>query len=291
MRQGFVAPSLLRLGRAGDGEELPHLLAGFGVDAEDRTAVGPLAALGADDDLVLDQERRAGEPDGELLRIDQLRIPHRFAGLHVDGDQSSVNGADVQVAVAHCHAAVEGRVGLARDSLLVELGNVGPQDIAGVALDGEDLAVGSRVVKDSVLCQRRRLETAGRAANLLDKRHFQFLDVLGVDLLERTVVPIFVAAVESLPVLIRLRKRLGVLRVGGRRQGRGREQRRRTHHQLCSKIHHHSPPLGLFPSDPSWQVSGFAATNVIYRRPGCKLRRRYYRCRSPHFGSAVKIGT
>ena len=175
--------------------------------------------------------------DRELLRIDQLGIPNRLAGFHVDGDQSSVDGADIKIAEAHRQAAVVRRMGLARDGVFVEFRNERPQHFTGGAVDGEDLAVGTRIVKDSVLGERRRLKTAGGAAHLLDKRHFQFADIVGVDLAQRTVVPRFVAAVERLPVLAGFRKRLSVLRVCGCRQRRSRECHGHSRHQFCSKNH------------------------------------------------------
>ena len=84
---GVVAPGVARVDVvlvAAHRVELPHLLAGLGVDAEDRSAVGPFAALRADDDLVLHQQRRAGEAHRQLLGVDQLGLPVQLAGLHVD---------------------------------------------------------------------------------------------------------------------------------------------------------------------------------------------------------------
>src|SRR6185436_19722174 len=55
---GIVAPGIAPVaGRAvvaANGEKLPDLLAGLGIDAEDRAAIGPFATLRTDDDLVLD---------------------------------------------------------------------------------------------------------------------------------------------------------------------------------------------------------------------------------------------
>src|SRR5438874_2211078 len=66
-----MAPGLFRGVVRRDREEFPFLLAGLGIEGEDRAAIGPLAALGADHHHVLagDEERRAGEAHGELLHI------------------------------------------------------------------------------------------------------------------------------------------------------------------------------------------------------------------------------
>ena len=63
-----------------------------------------------------------GEADRQFLGVDQFGVPGRLAGLDVERDQPPVDGADVQLAVAHGHAAVVGRVGLPRDQLVVEFG-------------------------------------------------------------------------------------------------------------------------------------------------------------------------
>src|SRR6185312_14761539 len=196
----FVAPGLHGFVGAGDGEELPHLLAGLGIDAEDRPAAGPLATLAADDHLVLDEQRRAREADRELLGIDQLGVPGRRAGLHVERDQPAVDRADVEIAVAHRHPAVVGRVGLTGDQILVELGRIGPLDLSGGAVQGVNLAVGAGVVKHAIDGERHRLDAARGAAGLVDEGHLEPADVLRVDLIERTVVPAVEAAMIGQPV-------------------------------------------------------------------------------------------
>src|SRR6202034_3446080 len=74
------APGIVAIARLGcvitaDRIELPLHLAGRGVDAIERALAGPFAALAADDDHALGVERRAGEPDRQLLGILQLGVP------------------------------------------------------------------------------------------------------------------------------------------------------------------------------------------------------------------------
>ena len=138
-----------------------------GVDAEDRAAPRPLAALRADDDLVLHDQRRAGEADRQLLGVDQLGVPDLLAGLHVERDQPAVDGADEDLAVPERDAAVVGRVRLRRDEFLVELREVGPLHLAGGAVEREDAAVGAGIVQHAVGDERHRLQAARRAAGLM----------------------------------------------------------------------------------------------------------------------------
>ena len=100
---------------AADGEEGPCELAGVGIDAEDRTAIRPFAALRADDDLAVGEQRRAGEANGQLFGVDELGLPLELARLHVDRDQLAVERAHVDVAEAERDAAVVRRVRLLRD--------------------------------------------------------------------------------------------------------------------------------------------------------------------------------
>ena len=146
--------------------------------ADDR----PFAALRADDDHVLDRERRAGEADGQLLRIDQLRVPDLLAGPHVERDQPAVDGADIDLAARDRDAAIVGAVRLFRDQRFVELGEVIPLHLAGGAVEREHAAVRAGVIEHAVDRQRHRLQAPLRAARRVHPRHVQVLDVLGVDL-------------------------------------------------------------------------------------------------------------
>src|SRR5215467_8330893 len=143
---GLVTPSLQRLVGTTDSQKLPSLLAGRRVNAEDRAAIGPLSALGPDHDHALCIKRSSGEPDGELLRIDQLGVPKRFAGLHVERDEPPIDSADKHLALSDRGAAIVGRVSLPRDERLVELGDIGPHHLSGGPIEREGTAVRTGVI-------------------------------------------------------------------------------------------------------------------------------------------------
>ena len=152
---GVATPGRHGLFGTGDREELPLLLSGLAVDAEDRSATGPFAALGANDHLVLDHQRRASEADRHLLGIQQLGVPHRLAVLQIERDQAPVDRADIEIAVSDGDAAVVGRVGLLGDQILIQLRRVGPDGLAGRAIQRVDAAVGARIIQHTVKGQRR----------------------------------------------------------------------------------------------------------------------------------------
>src|ERR1700730_5724513 len=79
---GITAPRLPRgiaLVVAADGEERPQQLAAGRVHTEDRPAIRPFAALRADDDLAVGEQRRPGETNRQLFRFDELRLPLELA--------------------------------------------------------------------------------------------------------------------------------------------------------------------------------------------------------------------
>src|SRR5215831_18759325 len=122
----IAAPRRPGLIGAGDRKELPLLLPRFAVDAKDRSAPRPFAALAADNHHVLDDQRRAREADGELFGIDKPRVPHRFAGLHVDSDETPIDGAYIDIAISERDPAIVRRMRLLGDEFLIELGRIGP---------------------------------------------------------------------------------------------------------------------------------------------------------------------
>jgi hypothetical protein len=66
--------------------------------------------LAADDDGVFHHQRRAREADCELFGINQLRVPHRLAGFHVERNETAVDGADEDLVIAKRNAAIIRRV-------------------------------------------------------------------------------------------------------------------------------------------------------------------------------------
>ena len=151
--------------------------------------------------LSLTTERRPREAHRELLGVDQLVLPDLLAGLHVEGEQPAVDRADVDVAVAQRDAARVGRVGLGGDQVLVELRDERPDHLAGRGVEREHAAVGAGVVEHAVGHERERLQAAGDAARRVHPGDLEVLDVRGVDLVERAVVPALVAAVVGQPVV------------------------------------------------------------------------------------------
>src|SRR5262245_36122956 len=102
----FAAPGLRGLlqcralesvgGVAGDGVEPPHLLARRRIVRRDKTAHAHLTAAVADDDVALDDARRAS--DGVALRrIRGLYAPHNLACRHVERDQAAVECSQVDI--------------------------------------------------------------------------------------------------------------------------------------------------------------------------------------------------
>ena len=232
---GLAAPRLHGLLGAGDREELPHLAPAGGVDAEDRTASRPLAALGADDDLVLHEQRRAREADGELLRVDELGVPRRLAGLHVERDEPPVDGAHEHLALPEGDPTRVWRVRLRCDEVVVQLREVGPEWLAAGRVERPHAAVGAGVVEHAVGDERRRLQAARRAAGMVHPRHSQPFDVVGVDLGERAVVPGAIGAVIRGPVVA-----AGV----GHRCARGAARGLRCRHRARPCDEHHQCKAG-----------------------------------------------
>src|SRR5262249_49145732 len=92
---GFAA----RFAGRRDGVLEPELLAAGRLDARHPVTHAGIAAGGADDDLVLDRQRRAGDAH-LVLAVDDVGLPHDLAALLVGRDDAcrAVGGRDHKVA-------------------------------------------------------------------------------------------------------------------------------------------------------------------------------------------------
>src|SRR5262249_22474611 len=89
----LVLPGLVAgLAGAGDRERLPFDVAGLRIERRDPVAHAAVAAGGADDDLVLERERRRVEIDVGL--IVELFVPDDLAGVAVGRDDAGVAAGD-----------------------------------------------------------------------------------------------------------------------------------------------------------------------------------------------------
>ena len=70
----------------------PCDLAGRAVERRDPVAHAAVAAGGADDDLVLDGERRGGELHVDLA-VGHVGVPHDLAGLLVGSDHAAADSS------------------------------------------------------------------------------------------------------------------------------------------------------------------------------------------------------
>ena len=191
------------LARTGNGVEAPGLLAGAGVERGDKPADAEFAADGADDDLVLDDQRSQGEAvAGFRPRAADGDVPHQPAGLRVDGQEMTVERAhEDRVAEnrdAAIHAAAAG-AGQRRRAI-----RVGPEDASGRRIERHEIVRRLDRVHDAVHHQRRRLELLERL-RLEDPSELEILHVGGRDLGQRAVALAHHVARIRQPVL-RLRR-------------------------------------------------------------------------------------
>ena len=153
-----------RFARRGNRPEPPRTLAGLHVVRIEEAADRELAAGDADDDLVLDDERRAGAGVAGLV-IGHLHVPDHLAGLHIERHEVGIErGHEEPVAVDSEAAIHEAAADLHRVGRRQHLA-VLPDLTAGLGVDRPRVVERARHVDDPVDDDRRRLElAAGRTA-------------------------------------------------------------------------------------------------------------------------------
>ncbi len=180
--------------------EAPRELAGRAVVGGDVAAHAVLRAAVADQHLVLDDARGAGDRV-RLRRVDRDDRPGFLAGLGVEGDEASVEGSDVDAALPGRDAAVDHVAAGAGSDGAGHLRVVLPEELAGAGVDRLHLAPGARGVEDPVDGERRRLLPAVRV-EVERPGEGQALHVGGRDLGEGGEALLVVGATVGQPVAI-----------------------------------------------------------------------------------------
>ena len=220
---GLVLPGLAAgLARRRDRERLPFELAGLGVERGDPAAHAVVAAGAADDDLVLERERRGG--DLHAVLVVQVGVPDDLAGLLVGRDHAPVETGDGDDEIApQRDAAVPVRLLLAGIHLPqgAALGTRAHVDLVDHAPDIGD-------VEEAVVNQRRRLDVfvGGRSAQRDREGELEIPGVRLVDDVERREPLRVVVVVVHQPVA---RFRIEQALVGDICGARPRQARRQDH--------------------------------------------------------------
>ena len=190
-----------RAGLAGRRDHVfaPRELAGRGIQRDDEIAHAAVAARGAEDDLVLDRQRRRGELQVRLAVCD-AGFPRDLAGLLVGRNHARriIRDRDDEVAPQRRAAVGERHLLLARVHAPHD-----PPRLAGPPVDLVEHAPLIDDVEEAVLGERRRLQVLVRrgAADRDRIGELEVLDVRLVDPLERRVTLRVIGAVVHQPVL------------------------------------------------------------------------------------------
>ncbi len=210
--------------RGRDGVPAPHLLAGHGVVRRHVAADAVLTTRHADDDVVVDDQRRVRDAVA-VRRVGDLDVPYNFARRRVQCDQTGVEGSHVHV------RAVDGDTAIVRAAAVdrgAELVLVAPELLAGVEVVRDRRVERRRDVGPVADDDRRVLERAElRDAGLQHAARHQPGDVAGIDFIQAGVTLVPLASAVRGPV------------VSGRLlRGRGaRDQAQRRQPAESTKIH------------------------------------------------------
>ncbi len=215
---GVAAAPRVRSGlaRRRHGPEAPRALAGLRVVGVEEAANAALRAGDADDDLVLDRERRAGRRVVER-RVGDLLLPQHATRSGVERDQLRVQRRQEQRRSENRQAAIDlaaADVDPRRNADARTSRAPGP-----VSASSAITSLGGRVTYITPSTTIGVVSTLG--VHLMNPLGPQPVDVVGVDLVQRAVVMAPVVAAVRQPVA-RLVGRLEQPLVGDRQPGRRR---------------------------------------------------------------------
>ena len=176
-----------RFTRSRHGVEPPDLFSALRVERGDETADPVLAAGRADDDLVVDDERRNGQRVAEL-RFRQRDVPDRLADLRVDRDEMPVDRTHEQRIAEDRQTAIDAPTAHSRERRQAR--RVHPEHAPRRGVERDDVVRRKHGVHDAVDDEGGRLEflcRLGGTACLEDPLQLEVPDVPWGDLGEQTV--------------------------------------------------------------------------------------------------------
>jgi hypothetical protein len=151
----------------------------------DETADAVLGTRYADDDLVLHDERRDGDRITRLV-VDELGIPERCAGPHVERQQVRIGRAEKEPIAQSPEAAIV-RAAACPD-VVGERSAMAPDLPSRARVERPRIASPSRDIQDAIDHDRRRLKVAEPGSSRLERPlRFELADVLGGDLRQRAM--------------------------------------------------------------------------------------------------------
>ena len=149
--------------------------------------------------------RGAPVMDSRLLRIGGLDFPDFLAAARIDGKQASVERAPDHLALPHRDPTIHDATAQFHGILARDLRVVLPKLLAGLGVEGVDLAPGAGHENAAVDDDRCRLVAATALGEIAVPGEAQPAGVVGVDLFERAVALLAVIAAVGHP-LARVRR-------------------------------------------------------------------------------------
>src|SRR5690606_39087417 len=134
----------------------------------------------ADDDLALHDAWGAGDGVGEIARDQGIGLPDQFPAGRVDGEQATVDGSHVYLAVPQGRTAIHHVAAGTHTPFARHLSVEAPQRLTGCRIEGQHVAPGGSDVENAIHHQWRGF-LAARDVEVRVPGQAEFTDVAAVD--------------------------------------------------------------------------------------------------------------